>query len=127
MIHDRPGLDHMRELIELEEQGWRALSTAGDAGRKFYESVLREDAVMLFPGGMRIEGRAQILEALGSQPWQSFRIESPQVLSLSSSAASLIYKVTAQREGSAPYVALISSTYARSGTWQLVLHQQTPA
>jgi hypothetical protein len=117
----------MRELIGLEEQGWRALSTEGDAGRKFYEAVLREDAVMLFPGGTRIEGRANILDSLGSQPWDSFRIEDPQVLQLSPTSASLVYKVTAQRGGSAPYVALTSSTYARGETWQLVLHQQTPA
>jgi len=117
----------MRELIELEEQGWRALSTEGDAGRKFYASVLREDAVMLVPGGMRIEGRANILESLGAQPWESFRIESPQVLQLSQHAASIIYKVTAQRKGSAPYMALISSTYALGGAWQHAVHQQTPA
>ncbi len=117
----------MREIIELEEQGWRALSTEGEAGRKFYESVLREDAVMLFPGGLRIDGRAKILESLGSQPWESFRIESPTVLQLSNGSATLVYKLTAERKGSAPYVALISSTYARGDAWQLVVHQQTPA
>lgn len=116
----------MRELIDLEEQGWRALSTEGDAGKKFYSSVLREDAVMLFPAGMRIEGRERILESIGSQPWQSFRIEEPRVTSLSDSAATITYKVTAQRKSSEPYVALISSTYVRSKTWQLVIHQQTP-
>jgi hypothetical protein len=116
----------MRELIDLEEQGWRALSTAGDAAKKFYASVLREDAVMLFPGGMRIEGRDRILESLGAQPWQSFRIEDQKVVMLSNDAATLIYKVTAHRKDSDPYVALISSTYARSNVWQLVIHQQTP-
>jgi hypothetical protein len=117
----------MHELIDLEEQGWRALSAAGDAGRAFYASVLREDAVMLFPGGMRIEGRASILESLGTPPWESFSIERPQVIQLATNATALIYKVTAQRKGSPPYVALVSSTYARAETWQLVLHQQTSA
>ncbi len=117
----------MGELIELEEQGWRALATEGDAGRKFYEAVLREDAVMLFPGGMRIEGRARILESLGAQPWQSFRLENPQVIQLAEDTAVIVYKVTAQRKGSAPYTALISSTYVRNQRWQLVVHQQTPA
>ena len=116
----------MRELIELEEQGWRALSSAGDAGRKFYAAVLREDAVMLFPGGMRIEGRERILESLGAQPWESFRLEDPKVLQLSAEAATVIYKVTARRKDSEPYTALISSTYVRGTTWQLVVHQQTP-
>ena len=116
----------MRELMDLEEQGWRALASEGDAGRKFYASVLREDAVMLFPGGMRIEGRDRILESLGAQPWQSFRIENSKVIVLAEAVAALLYKVTAERKGSEPYVALVSSTYVRSKTWQLVIHQQTP-
>lgn len=116
----------MHELIEMEEQGWRALSTPGDAGKEFYASVLREDAVMLLPGGMRIDGRERILQSLGAQPWDSFRIDNPQVISLSSNAATLVYSATARRKGSAPYVTLISSTYVRDHTWQLVVHQQTP-
>jgi hypothetical protein len=92
----------MHELIELEEQGWRALSTEGDAGKKFYASVLREDAVMLFPGGMRIVGRERVVQSLGAQPWNSFRIENVQVVSLSTNAATLVYTVTAQRKGSEP-------------------------
>lgn len=116
-----------RELIDLEEQGWRALSTEGDAGKTFYASVLREDAVMLFPGGMRIVGRERILESLGTQPWGSFHIENPMVLPLAASAATLVYTVKAQRNGSEPYVALISSTYVHDRAWQLVVHQQTPA
>jgi hypothetical protein len=120
-------MDEMRELIELEEQGWRALSTEGDTGRKFYASVLREDAVMLFPGGMRVAGRDRILQSLGSQPWDSFHIENPVVVPLSANAATVVYTATARREGKEPYIALISSTYVHDRTWQLVVHQQTPA
>lgn len=116
----------MQELLELEEQGWRALATKGNAGQAFYASILREDAVMLFPGGLRIEGRERILESLGAQPWDSNRIEDAKVLPLTSSAAAVVYKVTAQREGSEPYVALICSTYVRDTDWKLVVHQQTP-
>ncbi len=116
----------MHELLELEERGWRALSTPGDAGKNFYSAVLREDAVMLFPGGIRINGRGPILETLGAQPWESFRIENPAVVPLATDAATLVYKATAQRKGSEPYVALISSTYVRDRAWQLVVHQHTP-
>jgi hypothetical protein len=116
----------MQELLELEERGWHALATKGNAGQVFYASILRDDAVMLFPGGLRIEGRERILESLGSQPWDSFRIEDAQVLPLTSSAAAVVYKVTAQREGSEPYVALLCSTYVRATDWKLVVHQQTP-
>lgn len=118
----------MKELIELEEQGWQALSSDGDAGRRFYSDVLRDDAIMLFPGGLLLAGKAEILDSLAAQPWQSFQIEDAQVRSLGETAGVVVYRVTAQRAGSAPYVALISSTYARSaGEWKLVVHQQTPA
>jgi Domain of unknown function (DUF4440) len=117
----------MDELIKLEEQGWQVLSTEGDAAKKFYSAVLRDDAVMLFPGDLLIVGKQKILESFSAQPWKSFHIEGMQVISLSENAAVLVYKVTAQREGRDPSVALISSTYARSGgTWKMVLHQQTP-
>lgn len=104
----------MQELIELEEQGWQALSSAGEASKKFYSCVLCDDAVMLFPGGILMNGKEKILVSLAAQPWKWFQIEEPQVISLSENAGVLIYKVTAQREGSAPYVALISSTYILS-------------
>ncbi len=117
----------MQDLIELEEQGWQALSSEGEASKKFYSSVLRDDAIMLFPGGMLVDGKEKILGSLDTQPWKSFQIEELQVISLSENAAVLVYKVTAQREGSDPYVALITSTYVLSdGRWKLVLHQQTP-
>lgn len=118
----------MQELIELEEQGWQALSSEGDAAEQFYRSLLVDDAVMLLPGGMRVEGKAEIVNSFGAQPWESFQIEAPRVSALSEKAAVVTYEVTAQREGNDPYVALISSTYARrKGKWKLVLHQQTPA
>lgn len=116
----------MNELIELEERGWKALSTEGDAGKTFYASVLRDDAVMLFPGGIFIDGRESILQSLGAQPWETFQIESPKVVSLTADAATLVYRVTACREGSQPYVAQVSSTYVRDSGWRLVVHQQTP-
>jgi Domain of unknown function (DUF4440) len=117
----------MQNLIELEEQGWQALSSEGETSKKFYGSILHNDAVMLFPGGMFIRGKEKILASLAAQPWKSFQIEEPLVISLSESAGILTYRVTAQRESGNPYMALISSTYARSnGAWKLILHQQTP-
>ncbi|WNZ23271.1 nuclear transport factor 2 family protein [Leptolyngbya sp. NK1-12] len=116
----------MQTLIDLETQGWHALSTGGEASKQFYSSVLRDDAVMLFPGGIRLDGKENILQSLAAQPWKSFQIEAPQVISLSETVGVLVYQVTAQREGSNPYGALITSTYVLSdGTWKLALHQQT--
>lgn len=117
----------MQDLIELEEQGWQALSGTAEASRSFYGRVLRDDATMLFPGGMLIEGKNAILESLATQPWEAYDIEAPRVIPLSRHAATLIYRVTAQRQDQPAYVALVSSTYARGdGEWKLVVHQQTP-
>lgn len=117
----------MQELIELEEQGWQALSSDGNAAQTFYDAVLHDDAVMFFPGGMRLEGKQLILESLAAQPWKTYQIEAPRILSLSEKAALLAYKVRAQREGDEPYEALIGSTYTQvGGQWKLIFHQQTP-
>lgn len=116
----------MQDLIELEEQGWQTLTLVGEASKKFYSAVLHDNAIIVFSGGIRISGKEKILESLATQPWKSFQIEEPQVISLSENVGALVYRVTAQREGSKPYVALISSTYVlNNGTWKLILHQQT--
>jgi hypothetical protein len=60
-------------------------------------------------------------------PWATFLIEEPRMLRLGPDCASLVYRATAQREGSPRHQALMTSTYVRrSGTWKLALHQQTP-
>ena len=52
----------MDKLLELETKGWQALSSAGDAAKEFYKEVLHDDAVMLFPGGIQIEGKTSQLD-----------------------------------------------------------------
>jgi len=76
----------MQDLIDLEEQGWQAPSSGRKASKKFYSSLLRDDVVMLFPGGMLIDGKEKILKSLAAQPWKSFSIEEPRVIFLSESA-----------------------------------------
>ncbi|MGG6237177.1 DUF4440 domain-containing protein [Nodosilinea sp. AN01ver1] len=117
----------MQDLADLERQGWQALSTEGDAGQRFYSQVLHDSAIVLLPGGMALRGKANILAALAAQPWQSFHLEDLEAIALSPAAGIVVYRVSAQRAGSAPYRALISSTYALSdGEFKLMLHQQTP-
>ena len=116
-----------QQLPEIEQQGWRALSSTREAGTEFYRSVLRDDAVMLFPGGLRLTGKAEILASLGAQPWKKFQIVYPTVIPLADGAGVLVYRVRAHREGADPYSALISSTDVRAdGAWRLVFHQHTP-
>ena len=115
------------DLVDLEEQGWRALATDPRTATDFYERVLDDDVVMLLPGGMRLTDRSAIIASMGGAPWASYVLEDPQVHVLGDDAAVVTYGVVAQREGSPPYSALISSTYVRrDGSWELVAHQQTP-
>lgn len=117
----------LEELLELETQGWRALSSDGGAGREFYGGLLSDDAAMLLPGGMVLAGKEAILASLETQPWSTFEIEDPRVVPLGEAAAVLVYEVTAQRQGANAYNALISSAYhRREGVWSLGFHQQTP-
>lgn len=117
----------MSNLIDLEEQGWQALSSGREIGQGFYNSVLHENAIMLFPEGLRIEGKEKILQSLAAQPWQSYEMEDTRQIPLCDTAAAVLYRVTAQRAGQETYHALISSTYIREdGAWKLILHQQTP-
>jgi hypothetical protein len=82
---------------------------------------------MVFPGGMLLKGKEEILKSIGAQPWKTFRFEDTQTISLAGNAGAAVYKVTARRKGSATYIALISSLYVlRDERWKLALHQQTP-
>ena len=118
----------MPDFIALEEQGWMVLSTGGAVVKAFYDTWLADDAVMVFPSGMLLDGKADILGAIDPQPWQSFRFDQPRVIWLSETAAVVVHGVTAPREGAAPYIALISSACAvRDEQWKLVVHQPTPA
>lgn len=101
----------MQNLIELETQGWLALSTGKDAVQEFYRSLLTDEAVMLFPGGMLLRGKEEILKSIGAQPWETFRFEGIHTITFAENAGAVVYKVTARRKGSATYIALISSLY----------------
>lgn len=117
----------MQVIVELEKRGWEALSAGGEAAAEFYGNLLLDDAVMLFPGGMRIKGKASILDSLGELPWSSYRMDDTRVARPAENVAVLTYEVTAKREGGDPYKALISSTYISvDGSWKLAHHQQTP-
>lgn len=111
-------------LLALEGQGWEALSS--DAGAAFYAKHLTDDALLVVPGV--VLDKATWLASLASAaPWSSHRIEDARVVGLGAGCAALVYRATAQRQGEAAYVALVTSTYVRRhGRWLLALHQQTP-
>ncbi|MEX5300237.1 nuclear transport factor 2 family protein [Kocuria sp. CPCC 205292] len=113
--------------ITLEQQGWQALSSTGEQAAAFYDDVLDQEVVMLLPGGLLLDDRAAIVASMAGIPWSSHELSDLRVLHPTSDTAVVLYRVLARRGESAPYDALVSSTYARRERgWKLVVHQQTP-
>ncbi|GAA3383779.1 nuclear transport factor 2 family protein [Cryptosporangium minutisporangium] len=115
------------EVTTLEEQGWRALASGPAAALEFYERVLDDAVLMLLPGGLALDDRDTILKSMSGQPWASFELSDWRVVRPTPDTAVVAYRADAQRDGSAPYSALISSVYVRrQDGWKLTVHQQTP-
>jgi hypothetical protein len=115
----------MDSLLDLEERGWQAMSSTSPTD--FFEEWLADDVLMVVPG-MVIDRDTFLAAVRGEPPWKTHLITEPRVITFTDECAALLYQVTAQRDGQAPYVALMTSVYARrNGSWRLVLHQQTPA
>jgi hypothetical protein len=118
MSHDDP--------MVLERQGWKALSDTGAAASRFYEAVLDQRVVMLLPGGMVLDDRAEIVNSMSSRPWSGYTLEDVRCFQPVPDTAIVTYGVVAQRDGEA-YSALMSSVYVRREQgWKLACHQQTP-
>jgi len=115
------------ELINLEEYGWRALSTDAPAAAAFYRQVLDDTVVMLLPGGLVLSGREAVIDSMNGEPWSSFRLDNVRVLCPTDDVAVVVYEAVARREGTPEYSALFSSHYVRrEDGWKLFFHQQTP-
>lgn len=114
------------DLEALERRGWDALSTHGEAARTFYEEVLDERVLMLLPGGMVLDDRSAIVEAMSGEPWSRYELEDVRTVRPSPDVAVVTYGVVAVRDGG-EYSALMSSLYVRRDAgWRLAFHQQTP-
>ncbi len=115
------------ELLQLEREGWEALSTSGEAAGRFYAENLAADVLVLLPGGMVLDDRGEVIESMRGSPWTSFKLSDERVLELVEGSAVVAYRGTAHREGAEPYTALFNSTYVREDSaWRLAVHQQTP-
>jgi hypothetical protein len=112
--------------LDLERAGWRALTTSADAARDLYDEVLADDVVMLLPGGLRVEGRADALDAMSGPSWNEHRMADERVVDLTDDCVLVAYRADARR-GDTSYTALVGSVDVRGGGgWRLALHQQTP-
>lgn len=113
----------MDELEQLERDGWQALS--GPDGAEFYEAVMLDDGVMVFPG--MVMDKASALDAMRSvTPWTTFDLTDLRVIRPGPDSGVVTYRASAVRDGR-QYEAWVSSVYVRhEGAWKLILHQQSP-
>ena len=113
------------ELEALERQGWEAL--CGPHGAAFYDDLMADDGLMVFPGVV-LDKAATVGAIAGASAWESFELADVRVIEAAPDSGFVTYRATAQRAGQESYRALMSSVYARrDGRWRLVLHQQTPS
>ena len=114
------------DLIDLEHDAWKALSTSGEASAAFYEERLADRPVFLIPGGMVLDDRTAIARSMSGTPWERFELADERVIVLADDAAVVTYRASAVR-GDQQYTGLFNSTYVQQdGAWRLALHQQTP-
>jgi hypothetical protein len=110
------------QLFELEKGFWTE-------GEGYYDSHLAEDAVMVFSSPVGLLDREAVVASLRGVPrWAEVSFTEQHLLRLAPDVAALIYHAEARREDAEPYRAHCSSVYVvRNRTWQLAMHQQTPA
>jgi ketosteroid isomerase-like protein len=97
---------------------------AGDGDT--YREVLLDDAIVVVPGMvLDKEACAAAIDAAGR--WGETTLDDPALVQPTADVAVLTYRFTGRRGSADPYVAVMTSVYARRDeTWRLVLHQQTP-
>lgn len=118
--------DLLTTLVDIEAQGWDALSQEGRGG-PFYRGLMTDDAVMVLADGSVLDRDGVVASLEHAPPWAAYRIEDPRLLRLGPDAAALVYRGTASRDADGPdLVAAMSSVYRRvDQDWRLVLYQQT--
>ena len=124
-VHDVP---EDADPLELEERGWQALATSGEAAAAFYRSVLDVEVAMLLPGGFMLDNRDDVIRSMSGPPWSDYHLDEVRTRSLTGDVSVVTYRAIAQRDGAQRYSALINSTYVRRADgWKLAVHQQTPS
>lgn len=117
------------ELLALEQEGWRAVTT-GEAAR-YAERMLAEEMMLVLPG--MVLDRPGVVELwLNVVPWELFDIEfdfeGASVIPLTPGGAVLTYRVAlSRRRDGTTYRAQCTTVYRRmSRRWRVVFQQLTP-
>jgi hypothetical protein len=110
-------------LLEVERGFW-----VSPDRRPFYEANLASGAVMVFPAPFGIVGRAGAINAAEQAPvWEDVELEENDLVGVTDTSATLVYKATGRRPDGSLYRTYASSVYIRDrDAWKLALHQQTP-
>ena len=92
--HRRHAMSTRDDLLELERDAWRALSTDGETAARHYAQLLAEDVLMLLPGGLVIDDRKRSSTPCGAS-WDGFELTDERVLELDDRTAVVAYRATA--------------------------------
>lgn len=112
------------EIEALERSGWEAL--AGPDGAAFYEEIMADEGLMVFPG-LVLDKPETIRTIAAAGPWSSFELSDIRVVESTPDSAFITYRAAAVRPSEDPYLAMMTTVYARrDGRWRLGLHQQSP-
>lgn len=113
------------DLLTLERRGWDSLCEG--TGAEFYADLMTEGAVMVLAHGFALD-RDAVRASLAEAPtWDRYEIREERLVPADENTATLVYTGHATRTGTAPFHALMASTYTRrQGVWRLTVYQQTP-
>ncbi|MEV6276975.1 nuclear transport factor 2 family protein [Nocardia sp. NPDC051832] len=115
----------LKELLDIERQGWDALCAG--TGASFYGELMTDDAVMVLANGMILD-RAGVVDSLrAAPPWRTYEIEDPRLVDVGGDGKVLVYTGVAYRDGAEPaFRGIMSSTYVLTKAgWRLACYQQT--
>ncbi|MCK9794608.1 DUF4440 domain-containing protein [Isoptericola sp. 4D.3] len=111
-------------LVTLEHEGWEALCEG--RGGAFYGALMTPGALMVLVDGSVLDRDAVVASLDEAPPWDSYELHDERRVGLGEDAAALVYRARAVRDGAAPFVALMTSTYVVvDGEPRLALYQQT--
>ncbi|MFD9942811.1 nuclear transport factor 2 family protein [Nonomuraea sp. NPDC059023] len=114
-----------KELRELEEQGWAAISVGnGD----FYRELVTDRTICVEPDGPQTGAELAADIEANKAPFDDYTLEDVKVLELTGDAALITYRATVRlKEAGFAFQLYMTSVYERGGSaWKLVFHQQTP-